>query len=289
MNSFETQRTIEKREEPILNEWDKKILFEGSKNVVDKILKEFRGRLPDGVIYPDESARPLFYLFDKIFDKIAKEKDIQKPRAFFFKTHKADTHTNIFEDEEGREIYYDEAKEKFLNMINSNDLPTHLNNFILSEFEKTHAKRAIEAERASEIEVYNEKLSSRGMIANLAVIDEFSNQGNTSKEINYAFGYEVPYFSVFGNKNKSINSISSENMGIAIDTENYPVNEATDNSTKLSYTKHPLKRSVGVKKNNDIDNKYSEVNHNQTIEDRKMMETLRKEMGEIGREISDKY
>ena len=79
MSKFEVLLS-NKEEEPILNEWDKKILLEVSKNVVDKILKEFRGRLPDGIIYPDESARPLAYLFNPIFEKISKETSL-KPFA----------------------------------------------------------------------------------------------------------------------------------------------------------------------------------------------------------------
>lgn len=289
MNQFETQSKIENKKETILNEWDVKILLEGSKKVTDKILKEFNGKLPDGIVYPDESARPLHYLFNEIFEKIAKEQNRKKPRAFFLKISKPDTHTTIIEDEEGREMYYDEAKEKFLEMIKLDNLPNHLNNYLISEFEKTNLKREVEAERASEIEKYNQKLSDRSIFANLAVVDEFYNQGHTSKEINYAFGYDVPYFSVFGNKDKGINSISEEKIGLVIDTENYSENPITHNNTKLSYTVHPFKKSIGINKGNDINNKYSEINKDETLEEKKMMEMLRKEMSEIGKEIAREY
>jgi len=288
MNNFETQLKIDDKKETILNGWDKKILLEGSKNIVDKIVKEFRGRLPDGIIYPDESARPLHYLFNEIFEKIAKEHNIKKPRTFFMKTGKPDPLTTIFEDDEGRELYFDEVKEKIDEQAKSDEVSPLLNDYLMNKFVDTHIKREREQKRAREIEEYNEKLSDRGIIANLAVIDEFSNQGHTSKEINYAFGYDVPYFSVFGNKDKSVNAISVENIGLVIDTENYPENPITHNPTKLSYAVHPFKKSIGINKNN-IYNKYSEINQDQTVEDKKKMETLRKEMGEIGREIAREY
>ena len=128
------------------------------------------------------------------------------------------------------------------------------------------------------------------MIAHLAVIDEFSNQGHTSEEINYAFGHNIPYFSVFGNKRE--NSVSEENMGLIIDWDSYPKNPTTDNNTKLSFTKGELKKSIGVNKKNNIDSKYSEVNSKiipTTLENRKMVEKLRKEMAEIGKKIAENY
>ena len=285
MNKFEGQ--LNKKEQPILNEWDKKILLEGGKNLVEKILKEFRGRLPDGIIYPDESARPLSYLFNPIFEKISKEKNRRKPLTFFMKVSKPDTHTVVFEDNAGHELFYDEAKKEFLGAMEGLSDSPDLQDYFMKVFENTHTKRVVEQERATEIEEYNEKLSGRGMIAHLAVIDEFSNQGHTAKEINYAFGHNIPYFSVFGSRYE--NSVSEENMGLVIDWDSYPKNPTTDNNTKLSFTKGEFKKSIGVHKNSNIENKYSEINENQIEEDRKMVEKLRKEMGEIGRKIEESY
>jgi hypothetical protein len=291
MNKFEFKPNIENKK-TILNEWDKKILLEGSKNVVDKILKEFRGKLPDAIIYPDTSARPLSYLFDPIFSKISKEQNRKKPNIFFMKVQKADGMTMIFEDIEGRELSYDEARDHLNKYIkNFGDFGSPLADeskiFVNNLFEQTHIKRAVEQDRALEIEKHNEDLSGRGMIANLAVVDDFTNQGNTAKEINYSFGVNVPYFTIFGTKRE--NYVPEENMGLVIDVDNYPKNIITNSNTKLSYTVGDLRKSIGVNKTEDIDNKYVEVNKNQTPKDKEMMKTLREEMKEIGEEIANKY
>ncbi len=291
MNQFEVKLNQENLEKPILNEWDRKILLEGSKNVVDRILKEFRGKLPDGIIYPETSARPLAYLFDPIFTKISKEQNRKKPSVFFLKVNRTDTHTKVFEDSKGRELTYDETMQELKKMYDSMDssyaLKNHMMNLSTRLVENTHANRFTAEERALEIEKYNEELSGKGMIANVAVIDDFTNQGTTATEINYAFGYDVPYFAIFGTTRE--NPVSEENMGVVIDTDDYPENITSGSNTKLSYTKAALAQAVGINKTENINSKYVDVNKNQTVEDRRMMDTLRKEMKQLGEQIAEQF
>ena len=286
MENFEQKLNI--KNENILNDWDHKILLEGGKNLVQKILKEFRGKLPDAIVYPDTSARPLSYLFDPIFVKISEEKGIRKPRSFFMKVGHSDTFTTIFEDNEGRELFYNEVEKMLIEKIETGDtaLATH-KEYFFKKAEDTSVKRSVEADRASEIEKYNDNLSGRGIIANIAVIDDFSNQGDTRKEINYAFGYEVPYFSVFGNKNEG--KVDKDKVGVLIDPDAFPKNPVNDYSTKLSYTLGDQKLTIGVSKKDNIENQYSEVNQNQTEEVRKRIMQLRREMKELGQEIANNF
>ena len=294
-NNFESQFNQKKQTtENILNEWDKKILLEGGKNVVTKILNEFNGKLPDAIVYPDTSARPVYYLLDPVFSELAKNKNINKPKIFFMKVQKPDQVTSTYEDIEGRELNREEA-EFFLDK----ELSKH-SGFIYSKteeykkyqnnqkesFVRTHNKRLVEKERASEINDYNKKLSGNGARSNLVVIDEYSSNGDTSKEINYAFGYEVPYFSIFGSKED--NYVQNENIGKVVDIyedDRNPTNE----KMKLSYSMGESKKAIGVEKDSNISSRYSEVNKNQTNEDKEKIAKLRQEMKELGMQISENF
>lgn len=297
-NNFELQFNLKKQAtENILNEWDKKILVEGGKNVVSKILKEFNGKLPDAIVYPDASARPVYYLLDPVFSAIAKNKNINKPKIFFLKIQGPDRNTPGYESTEERELGKEEAEVLLLkDLARNRSLYSHSKLFAEGEydeyeknqkddFNRTFEKRHTEKERATEIDDYNQKLSENNTKANIAVIDEYSSNGHTSKEINYAFGYEVPYFSIFGSKED--NYVPGENIGKVVDIyedDRNPANELM----KLSYSMGENRKAIGVEKDNALDNKYSEINKDR-IKDKEKIAQLRQEMKELGLKIAENF
>lgn len=298
-NNFESQFNQKKQTtENILNEWDKKILLEGCKNVVTKILSEFNGKLPDAIVYPDTSARPVYYLLDPVFSKIAKNKNINKPKIFFLKVHGPDRNTSVYESTEERELGKEEAEVFLLKELARNrSLYSHSNLFAEGEydeyeknqkddFNRTFEKRHTEKERAIEIDNYNQKISENDTKANIAVIDEYSSNGHTSKEINYAFGYEVPYFSIFGSKED--NYVPGENIGKVVDIYEDDRNPANE-KMKLSYSMGESKKAIGVEKDSNINSRYSEINKNQTKDDKEKIAKLRQEMKELGMQISQNF
>src|SRR3989344_2048836 len=119
MKKFGTQPNKEKspvleKEQSILNDWDKKILFEGGKNLVGKILEKFEGKLPEAVIFPETSARPLFYLFDPVFTKISEKMKITKPKIFFFKVKKISGFLFNAGDRNNENVFLEQVKKEVL-------------------------------------------------------------------------------------------------------------------------------------------------------------------------------
>jgi hypothetical protein len=289
----------------ILNDWDKRILMEGGKGVLNKILEKFDGNLPDVVIYPDASARPLFYLLDSSFKKLSQEKGIALPQTYFFAVHRSDSKTYWLqeerassgdtrkveladvetfikegtaemkkreretEQEEGFRIYSDEQLEE----MEKQDL---------READDTFVKRHIEGLRANEIKEYIKK--SGIAEPKIVVIDDFYHEGKTQYEINEAFGMEVPYLSLYtvpftGGYDKA-----------GIEIENDDNNPSTGSATKLTYSgtySGVGRKSIGVTK--DDFKRYATVNRNKdgfTEEDHFDVVELRKEMKELGENLA---
>jgi hypothetical protein len=79
---------IESKENPekLLTERDRDVLLECGEEVARHLKEDWAEKLPDYVIYVDTTARPLAYLFDPVWEKLAKEKGQEKPTTMFFPT-----------------------------------------------------------------------------------------------------------------------------------------------------------------------------------------------------------
>src|SRR3989344_1571542 len=94
MKKFGTQPNKEKspvleKEQSILNDWDKKILFEGGKNLVGKILEKFEGKLPEKM-------------------------KITKPKIFFFKVKKISGFLFNAGDRNNENVFLEQVKKEVL-------------------------------------------------------------------------------------------------------------------------------------------------------------------------------
>lgn len=71
-----------------LPESDQQLLYQSGKEILKKFLGDFPDRLPDVLIFPDTSARPLYYLLRPIIEQIAKSRGQNLPRIYFYATDK---------------------------------------------------------------------------------------------------------------------------------------------------------------------------------------------------------
>jgi hypothetical protein len=85
------ERFKNKQENTVLNDWDRKILLEGGNRVIHKIMEQ--EGVPDVIILPETSARPLFYLINPSFKKIAEHQNTKPPKYVFFAPSKSDLYT----------------------------------------------------------------------------------------------------------------------------------------------------------------------------------------------------
>lgn len=311
--SFELKSIEKPKQEHILNEWDKEMLFKGGMAVVRKILEKFDDKLPDAIIYPETSARPLYYLFNPVFEKIYKKNNLKKPEVFFFNVATPSLPYKFREGEGPDNWYIDSNKDEIIDYIEKEikdiednpdiydarhswpsqssedrkksreDQVEQLKRSIV-HVQKTFNKRPLEAERAKEIK---ESMKKKGIInPRFVVIDDTVIEGSTSGEINRAFECKVPYFALFGEEGVS----NSEYCGILLDDEN-DINPDTDSLRFTFAGRNENKISAGVSKKHNL-SKYSQALNKTkkfTIEDQKTVALLRKEMSEAGEQLASQF
>lgn len=222
--------------QPILNEWTRMVLEKGISTLVPKIYEDFGEKLPDVVILPDTSARPLYYAFKPSFDRIAAEKGIPRPHFYFFKT--ARPHETLQRLEEGIEEGESLPLAEILERLKS------VNPALGAEVGIDISRMADEREemgfRAEEISAYE---TQRGNTRpSLAIIDEFTTyNASTVRELRRAFRMpELKAYSVF---TKGTEKVISGYVTGPHDDQDYDPEKGY--LAKLSYTQT---KSVGVTK-----------------------------------------
>lgn len=287
-----SSKNIEKQDTPdkILGSFDKHILENGVPGVIEKILKEFNGKLPKVVIYPESSARPLYYVFDPVFEKISKIKHQDKPKIVFLKVRQPDTVTQYYEDE-GKldDNHFDNLKKNIVDHIESREAerkripwPTEpLSDDEVAEeikekmerIQYTQDNRVHEKARADEILEYLKKENIN--INDVVVIDEFIMEGDTEYEINKIFGHKLPYFPVFAIED----SVGKDQAGFVSNSSHGMLNYKANSF---------YRKSIGVNKRED--GKYVTPNNKGndfTEQDTEMISKLRKEMRILGEKIAE--
>src|SRR6185503_13468684 len=66
-----------------LSQRDQEFLLTGGSNIVRQILRDFPGELPTTIILPDTTARPLYYFFKPILEKVAESRNVSMPKFHF--------------------------------------------------------------------------------------------------------------------------------------------------------------------------------------------------------------
>jgi hypothetical protein len=164
-SGVETEKNPESEE--ILGAWDKEILEKGVSNMVTQMVKDFDGSLPDAIVLPDTSARPLFYTLQPIFQKLHEARGLSVPRHYMFNSKRPELFSNDFEQK------------------------------------RMDRARDLMAERAKEIWNFEAKAES-GM--RIAIVDEYATaDATTAKEIRRAFNDEkIRAYAVFAQESSAV-------------------------------------------------------------------------------------
>jgi len=283
--------------EPILNDWDRKILTEGGEGVMKKIIED-QG-IPNVVILPETSARPLYYLFNPSFKKLSQKMKVEPPRFVFFNVSNPDSYTHIFENTKAN--WEDD------NVIDVKTSPKDVKDYIdkifievygLEDFEvkkkemegerhrvdETFLKRSVERKHAKEL-LQNIK-EKYGENPKIVIIDDFLLQARAVNEIRRAFNLKIPSYSVFSTEDSS--NSKNTRSGLEIFTKEYEENPINKTHTRLSFGYGKFKPTVGVAKDKKqpLSTPLSKT-ENFTQEDQKKIIQLRKEMEELGNKLAD--
>ena len=81
-----------------LSEADKENLLNSANNLVDKFTSHYPQELPDIIVLPEISARPLFYLLDPVMKALSDKRQVKAPSFAYFQTHKG-SELNLIDDE----------------------------------------------------------------------------------------------------------------------------------------------------------------------------------------------
>lgn len=160
----------ESREEESRSEKNKRVLYEAGKNLLPKFLADYPSKLPDAIVLPDTSARPLFYLLRPVLEKVADKRGVPLPKTYFFSRAGAAKASN-FAGHQTSTLYYSEEN-----------------------LGKLYEDRKVWSERARQI---IEDLRRSGINEpNIIIFDDhISRYAGTSGEISLAFGNELPVYS----------------------------------------------------------------------------------------------
>jgi len=261
---------------PILNEWTRMVLEKGIGTLVPKIYEDFGEKLPDVVILPDTSARPLYYALKPSFDRIAAEKGIKFPHFYFFKT--ARPNEDLQNIEIATEIDESMPFQELLRRVKS------INPKMGSEIEEDIPRMENEREhmkvRAEEISTHEAHRGSEQ--PSIAVIDEFTTyNASTVRELRRAF--QMPELKAYAVFTKGTDKVVSGYVTGPQDEQDYDPDKGY--LAKLSYTQ---KDAVGVTKE-DVAGPHAVLID---AEDSKALaadkKQLRDEMTAVGKRIAEK-
>jgi len=265
--------------------------------------EDFGKNFPDVIILPETTARPLYYTFRPVFEKLKQEKGTTVPKFVFFNIRaikprlvQSSQEKNVgHEIKTGSELKKLIEEEQELDMEflkkypeyfkTENDIDELVKN---SEVEKIAESRKIAQDRADEIKDYLKK--SPGL--KLAILDDYLSNQNTVNDIRKAFkNNQMPAYAIMGTLGNSNEDSPSAKSGYVFTSGEKTVfeedpNPAFGESGNYAFS-YRSSDPIGVKK--EYNKKYSSV-INPSPEDAgkfiKDKEQLRKEMKFVGENIA---
>lgn len=278
---------MQKPSPEILGKWDKKMLEEGITNIVEQMLKDFDRKLPDTIILPDTSARPLFFALKPVFVQLEQQIGVPAPTCFAFNAKRTPITLKLAEDQRrllfGKENTIDsseELKKHYIDMgtdkIFSGE--TFIESSVkIAEPETMKDARAVMKERAQQI------LARVGQSTDklrIAIVDEYATyQATTAGEIRRAFGMpDMRAYAVFAENTDSVQA------GVTVDSSlEDTMNPRRDFKAKFTYSGT---NAVGVTKSKrGIQERFSEhIPPNEYI--LKQKKQLQDEMRAVGERVA---
>jgi hypothetical protein len=202
-----------------LGEWDRTIIEKGLTYVVTEMYRDFGNTLPDAIILPDTSARPLMWALKPSFDQLSKQGIATSPRIYFFKSIRPEVGLSIEEDSFKQQI---SSKEEYIELKkearerersargdsyddrwedSDEDIVNRAEEMKPEEMKRARDTMQARAEEILQIE--NERLGHK---ARIAVIDEYATEDAlTMQELRSAFhNDELPFYTVFAQPNRYV-------------------------------------------------------------------------------------
>jgi|GEM_PF-3011517 len=280
---------MERREDPgaLLTKKDQEVLLECGEKIAQHLKKDWSEKLPDYVIYVDTTARPLAYMFDPVWEKIAKERGGEKPKTIFFPTAEGSrdgAQRFLWSTIDKDNFSIEKVKEK----INYFDDPKNL----LERRDKFRDDHSYECYKnvctfyETAIQKIEESSKNMSRKPNIAIIDEYMASGHSIAFLEFLFANYV-------NEQKSYvlgrSSMSPMWSGLKKNIRVGAIDDKPDyyNKERKSFQmEYPIKNrdAKGVLKPTAL-SVFSSVDPNRDIE---AVKKIRKEMREIGKKISKK-
>lgn len=286
---------LPKNSPEILNDWDKKMLEEGLAGIVEQMLNDFDGSLPDAILYPETSARPLFFAMQPILEGISRLKHISVPRSYaytaertpatlalaeYFKRHGKDELVTIETTDEMeaqfKEAYGEETK-----------VAEYSTKAGRGEPEKMKPWRETMRERAAEIIARENKLNPT---PRFAVVDDFATeQAATATEVRRAFNMPTMHFYAVMGQVGAGALAEPVTVGVEVD----PHQKETMNPSKSFQSRFTFSHmsEVGVTKDRNAQKRTSRLMPNEQVDKTAFLmkkKQLQQEMRAIGRKVADR-
>jgi hypothetical protein len=252
MEKFPQKNQPKESEKPseLLGQWDRDVLEKGVKGVVEHMLADFKGQLPDIIVLPETAARPLMYTLRPIFKMLNEKRGLVTPSFVFMNTatpdHSllmAELSKNNFDERGIDSLTVDTSAElkeyerTSLVDYETGELPSYATDDYIDDIVQTSNPEGLKRARETMKERAGEIFALRPG-AKIAVVDEFIAAGSTFNEILRAFGTDdIHAYAVF-----------SENLGPAgtfVSWSRKEGNPTEGGKLKLSYSGQD---AIGVKK-----------------------------------------
>lgn len=277
-----------KKEEKILNDWDRKYLTEGAQGVIKHMYADFENNFPDVILLPETAARPLYYLLTPIFKKLQENKNTKIPKFVFFNVgknpHGMQIYIERYSGMEGEIKESEDLRTAIVEHQKTHELEQSIDEYVAdAEVEKTTVSRDLMKERAEEIKEYMSVTPDFKM----AIVDDFHAWQISLDEIKRAFGSrEIRAYSMGTSYNIKTRDGEFEAKGgyqFQDDSEGNP-----DKNERLRFS-YAGSEAIGVTKDYDV--KYTEpIRYSDPVESEKLAKEkmlLRDEMKSLGNTIAN--
>jgi len=265
-----------------LSEADQDNLLKSASSLINKFITQNPRELPDIIILPEISARPLYYLLNPAIKAISEKRQVKTPTFIYFQAHKGSEMSLI--DEEGREKMLTPVKELKKMMEFSTGSNPMLQGYLQSEIElrengpvKAQKLRDLMQKRADEVMDYLRKV---GIVdPNIVIFDDYVTKLHSSiDEVRLAFGSNIPAYCLLQDRGV----VFPESIQIFTGMDDPYGTTEIANSQGFEYrSKHEGNRhAIGVEKADD-----SMYVKNSQARNAASMQNLRKGLQIIGQQV----
>lgn len=296
-HSLEEAREIHAKEKTAeftdLTEKDKTRLFQSAKSLIDQFSQNNPGKLPDIILLPDTSARPLFYLFKPAIEKLAEKRGISVPKFIFFQTVQDTTVQQMNLSKTSSLINKELDSLTFRNYMPGEDQRRDKEEIAnLLRMKNDTQKKAEEIQnpegrmktRANEIIEYYQQLEIEH--PDIVIFDDYASKDiNTANAIRNAFGVNhiIPEYALLGQMEPEYYKDKDVTIGMKDPDSTESVKASGFDYKDKTSIKAMIKRVASIGVTADPANKYTKPQ----TQDNVSIHNLRQSMNKIGESVAE--